>query len=321
MKFTPLHFQTSVAAGGVALMPFVYLQFAAPYGKGPIVLSNIPWAELTMVQIILYAPLIGVMLLFVIIHLLFTVTFLKCLGQWLANKEEYNSFINDPKVNIGIFSPIASLSMTANVIWGPLAFFIPQLSSTLHALMWLSLIFFGILWFALLKLEFKVLKIWLTQPVDTSKLNFAWLLDVFAFGLVCLTGTGIAVTATNSEIASLAAFGSLFTLSIGLFLFAIKFAYLVYLQIKAPSLPDIPLLPAYFMIIPLSCLFGVSLFRTMAYLQQHFAFDVEMLSFLLINFSYAIAIAWGVFCIYLLGDYLKNSFMKSKFSPAQWGMV
>lgn len=321
MKFTPVHFQTSVAAGGVALMPFVYLQFAAFHGKGPIVLSDIPWAELTMVQTILYSPLIGCMLLFSIIHLLFTVTFLKGLGQWLANKEEYSSFINDPKMNIGIFSPIASLSMTVNVIWGPLAFFIPKLSSTLHALMLPSLIFFVILWFALLKLEFKVLKIWLTQPVDISKLNFAWLLDVFAFGLVCLTGTGIAATATNSEIASLAAFGSLFTLIIGLFLFAIKFAYLIYLQIKAPSLPDTPLLPAYFMVIPIACLFGVSLFRIMAYLQNHFAFDVKVLSFLLINFSYVIAIAWGVFLIYLLSDYLKNDFVKSKFSPAQWGMV
>jgi hypothetical protein len=321
MKFTSVIFQTSVAAGGVALMPFVYLQFAEPHWGKPVMLLDIPWSELTIAQTINFSTLVGIMLVFTVAHLLFTLVFLNGLIRWLANKEEYNTFINDPKINIGIFSPIASLSMTANVIWGPLAFFIPQLSSMLQALMLPSLIFFGVLWLIILKLEFKVLKIWLTNPVDTAKLNFTWLLDVFAFGLVCLTGTGIAVTATNSEIASLAAFGSLFALSIGLFLFAIKFAYLVYLQIKAPSLPDIPLLPAYFMTIPLSCLFGVSLFRTMAYLQQHFAFDVKALSFLLINFSYAIAIAWGVFCIYLLGDYLKNSFMKIKFSPAQWGMV
>lgn len=302
-------------------MPFVYLQFAVPHGSSPIMLSDIPWAELTMSQTILYSPLIGVMFLFAIIHLFSTVVFLKGLGQWLANKEEYNSFITDPKVNIGIFSPIASLSMTANVIWGPLAFFIPQLSSTLQSLMLPSLIFFGVLWFALLKLEFKVLKIWLTHPIDTSKLNFTWLLDVFAFGLVCLTGSGIAAASNNSEIASIAAFGTLVTLSIGIFLFATKLAYLLYLQIKSSRLPDIPLLPAYFMATPIICLFGVSFYRLMLYLQQYFAIDVDVLLFLSINLSYVMAITWGVFCIYLLSDYLKKDFLKSKFSPTQWGII
>lgn len=44
MKFTPLIFQASLAAGGVALMPFNYLQFAVPHGEGLIKLSDISWA-------------------------------------------------------------------------------------------------------------------------------------------------------------------------------------------------------------------------------------------------------------------------------------
>jgi len=41
VKFTPVIFQTSVAAGGIALMPFVYLQFAEPRGGKPIMLFDI----------------------------------------------------------------------------------------------------------------------------------------------------------------------------------------------------------------------------------------------------------------------------------------
>ncbi|KKM12026.1 hypothetical protein SY88_05790 [Clostridiales bacterium PH28_bin88] len=321
MKFTPLKFQASLAAGGVALMPFNYLQFAVPHGKGLIKLSDIPWAELTMSQTTLYLPLIGIMLAFTMINLLFTVVFLKSLMQWLANKEEYHSFISNPSTNIGIFAPIASLSMTANVIWGPLGFFIPQLSSNIQVLMLPSLIFFGFLWFMLLRLEFKVLKIWLSQPVDVSKLNFVWLLDVFAFGLVNLTGSGIAAISSNSEIASIATFGSLFTLSIGLFLFITKLAYLIYLQIKSTRLPEKPVLPAYFLVIPITCLFGLSFYRILMYLHTYFSFDVKILSFFLITFSYVITIGWGIFSLYLLSDYLKNDFAKSDFSPPQWGMV
>lgn len=70
MKFNPLIFNASLAAGGVALMPFNYLQFAIPHGKGLIKLSNISWDGLTGVQSALYFPLVAIMLTFIIIHFL-----------------------------------------------------------------------------------------------------------------------------------------------------------------------------------------------------------------------------------------------------------
>lgn len=321
MKFTPLIFQASLAAGGVALMPFNYLQFAIPHGKGLIKLSDISWAGLTLGQSMLYRPLVVVMLLFTILNLVLTVFFLKSLIQWIGNKKEYESFINNPLINVGIFAPIASLSMTANVIWGPLSFFVPQLSSNLQALMLPSLLFFGFLWTAILGLEFKIIKIWFSQSIDVGKLNFIWLLDVFAFGVVNLTGSGIAAMSGNSQIASLAAFGSFFTLSIGLFLFVTKLVYLIFLQIRSSKLPDIPILPAYFLVVPITCLFGLSFYRIAMYLQNNFSFDVTVITFFLINFSYVVTIGWGIFSLYILSDYLRSHFTKSHFSPPQWGFV
>jgi hypothetical protein len=321
MKFTPLKFQASLAAGGIALMAFNFLQFAVPHGKGVIKLSDIPWAILTMSQTGAYLPLTGIMLVFTMINLILTVFFLKSLIQWYSNKEDYNSFMSNPLTNTGIFAPIASLAMTVNVVWAPLAFFIPQLSSNIQALMLPSLIFFGLLCFMFLRLEFKVLKIWLSQSVDVNKLNFTWLLDIFAVGLINLTGTGIAAMSSNSEIASIAAFGSLFTLSMGFFFFITKLAYLIYLQIKSAKLPDTPVLPAYFLVIPITCLFGISFYRIMMYLQTYFSFDVKVPSFLFITLSYTITIGWGIFTLYLLSDYFKKDFYRSKFSPTQWGLV
>jgi hypothetical protein len=322
LKFTPFNFQAPLAAGGVTLMAFSYLQFAVPHGKGLIKLSDIPWASLTTGQTSSYVPLIGIMLVFTIINLLSTVVFLKDLIQWLANKQEYKDFMSGPPTKtIGIFVPIASLSMTVNVILAPLGFFIPKLSANIQEMMLPGLIFFGFLWLMIFKLEFTVLKTWLSQPLDVTKLNFVWLLDVFAFGLVNLTGTGIASMASNREIASIAAVASLFALSMGSFLLVIKLAYLIYLQIKSIRLPDNPVLPAYFLVIPITCLFGVSYYRIMIYLQTYFSFDVKVSSFFLITFSYVITIGWGIFTLYLLSDYYKKYFYKSEFSPTQWGMV
>ena len=319
MKFTPLKFQAPLAAGGIALMAFNYLQFSVPHGQGLIQLADILWARITLGQMVAYFPLIVAMLVFMITNLILAFIFLRQLIGWVSNKKDFKIFINDPLINVGVFVPIASLAMTVNVIWGPLAFFFPQLSA--QAMMMPSLIFFGLVWTAFFLLEFKVLKTMFTQTFDLNKLNFIWLLDVFALGLVNLTGTGIASISSDKGIASIAAFASLFGLSIGMFLLITKLAYLIYMQIKFSRLPEKPILPAYFMVIPITCLYGLSLYRIMVYLQNYFLFDVKVLSFFLITFSYAITIGWAVFTLYLLYDYFKKDFIKSTFSAPQWAMV
>ena len=319
--FHPLYFQASLAAGGITLMCFNYLQFAIPHGGGLITLSDISWNTLTGGQWALYFPLVAIMFSFIIVSLLLTVVYLKDLISWVAAKEEYEEFINNPHKNVGIFAVISSLAMTLNVFWAPIGFFIPQVSSNLQRYMLPSLIFFGILWFFLIKLEIKVVKNWLTESVDVRKFNFIWLLDVFAFALVSLAGSGVASLSSNSEIAAIATFASIFTISVGFVIFLAKMGYLIYLQLQSEKLPDKPVLPAYFLVIPITCLFGISLFRIAMYMQTYLSINMSGLSFFIINFSYVITISWGVFTFYLLSNYFKNEFISSDFAFTQWGIV
>lgn len=322
MKFTPFKFQVPLAAGGITLMAFNYLQFAVPHGKGLIKLSQIPWDKLTTGQTALYLPMIGIMSVFTIINFIFTIVFLNSLVKWRFDKNEYASFIDGPPTTtVGIFVPIASLSMTANVILAPLGFFFPEVSSNIQTLMLPALIFYGFLWVTLFMLEFKFLKRWLTQPLDSTKLNFVWLIDIFAFGLVNLTGTGIASMSNNKEIASIAAFASFVALSVGVFLLVAKLGYLIYLQIKSGGLPQNPVQPSFFLMIPITCLFGISFERIALFAQTYFKFDIKVLSFFLINFSYVITIGWGVFTLYLLSSYFMEYFYNSEFAAPQWAMV
>jgi hypothetical protein len=161
----------------------------------------------------------------------------------------------------------------------------------------------------------------LRQPLDPTGPNFIWLTDVFAFGLVSLTGSGVAALSDNPVIASLAAGASLLTLGCGFLLLVAKLAYLVSHQIRTKKLPGKPILPAYFILIPITCLYGFSFHRIMVYLQTYFSFDLSWLSFLVMTFSYVCTLSWGVFCLYLLGSYFKNDFLKCDFAPTQWGIV
>ena len=319
--FSPLFFQASLAAGGIALMAFNFLQFAVPHGEGLIRFSDISWSSLQGSQFFLYGVLVAVILLTVVIHTVLTVAFLGGLFVWLGGRKTVTGLINDPYRNVTVFPVIGSLAMSANVLWAPVGFFVPQVASGLQSLMLPSLVFFGILIVALFSLEYKVLRVVARGPVDTSKFNFGWLADVFAFGLVALNGSGIAVNAQDPVIARVAGAATLVTIAVGLLLLATKMFYLVKNQIKTRRLPDTPVLPAFFTLVPILCLFGISLFRMPPQLQTLFSIDLTRFSSLVLNLTYAVAVAWVVFAVVLLANYFKSYFMRSKYSPPQWGIV
>jgi hypothetical protein len=79
-----LLFQASLAAGGVALMPFNYLQYGIDHGKGLITWAKIPWDTMTGAQYALYLPLIALMLAFTVLHFGLTGYFLWRLAKWLG---------------------------------------------------------------------------------------------------------------------------------------------------------------------------------------------------------------------------------------------
>src|SRR4030042_1192025 len=148
-NFNPLFFQASLAAGGVSLMAFNYLQFAVPHGKGPITLSDISWTSLNGTETTLYAILVAVMLVAVIAHVLLTALFLRGLFSWLGNRKTVTDFLADPYKNVTIFPVIGSLAMSANVLWAPAGFFAPFISSGMQSLMLPSLVYFIVLFFFL----------------------------------------------------------------------------------------------------------------------------------------------------------------------------
>jgi len=320
-EFNPLLFQLTLAAGGISLMPFNFLQFALPSGKGLITLSDIVTGNLSDLQSLIMYPLISIMLVFVILHFGFTMKFLKGFTTWKLEKEGYNDLMRDPYTNERIFAVLCSLGMSANVFWASAGFFIPQVSSNIQALMAPSLVYFCILWLALMTWEFRAAKLWMTNSIDLKRFNFTWLLDILAFGIVSLTGTGIASMAVNHQIASVAAFLSIFSIVVGIVVLMFKLVCLFSVNLRSDKMPSEGMLPAYFLLIPLACLFGLSGYRLTVYVQKSLSIDMGGMLFFFVNASYIVAIAWGLFCIYLLKDYLKNDFIRSKFAPPQWAMV
>jgi hypothetical protein len=319
--FHPLLFQSSLAAGGVSLMAFNFLQFSTPHGKGLITLSNVMGSSMTGLQMALYYPLVLVMLGFTLLHFFLTAVFLKDFFIWAFKEKAFAAFLENPYGNVTIFAIISSLGMTANVFWAPAGFFTGLISDHLQGWMLPSLAFFGVLWAALVYLEFKTAKTWFLSTVDKSRFNFVWLLDAFAFGLVSLAGTGIAAMAADSRIAAVAAAMSVVVLGIGIPLFLVKLVFLIRLQLTKRTMPDAAIQPAFFLLVPIMCLFALSFYRVGNYLHAYLAIDVSGASYVVMSLSYVAVMVWGLYCIYFISDYFRNHFRQSSFSPPQWGMV
>jgi hypothetical protein len=322
MIFNPLKFQIPLAAGGIALMAFNFFQHVIPHGKGLVTFPDFLQAGLTPEQYYSYLLLEGIMLFFTLFNLGSVVTYLWQLVRWLGDKTAFKELITGPPtISVGLFVPIASLAMTALVFFAPLVFFFPYLSSKMQTLILPGFAFFGILWTAVFWLEFGTLKSWLSRPLDSNKLNFVWLLDVFAFGLVSLYGTTIAALAENPAIVLTASLTTAFTLIFGFILLIFKLTYLLYLQTSADSLPGNNILPAFFILIPISCLYGFSFYRIGLFLKDSLHLDMSLFLFLSLVLPYIIGVTWGGFCLYLLGGYLSKVFFRADFAPPQWSMV
>lgn len=320
MKFTPTKFQGSLAAAGMSLMPFNFLKTTVFKG-GDFSLAglySLPYSGFESLTAFILTGLMGV---FIIIHFALTLIFLKELLVWLASKDGFKNLMKNPLANSAIFSPLISLAMTMVVFMGPLSFIFPWISENLQSLILSAMIFFVVLWITVISLEIMVVKTMFTEKFEHDKLNFAWLLDILAFGAISLFGSGLATSSLNNDIASAAAFMTMFLLLIGIVAFGFKLIILFHQQIKSNEMPDTGIIPAYFLLIPPMCLLWFSFYKIMVFAGKAYGFDISAISFVIIVLAYTTTMLWLVFVLVFLKDYLRNKFITSKFSPAQWGMV
>lgn len=321
MKFTPLKFQGTLAAAGVALMPYVFLKINIFKSEEEITLSQLSFLSSSPLEHATAILLTAVMGIFTIIHFCLTAIFIKELFVWLTKTNGFKETIASPLSNQAIFSPLISLPMTLIVFFGPVSFFVPELTANIQRLILPAFILFSLLWAILLSVELKVVKIILTTPVEYGKLNFGWLLDVLALGAVSLLGASIVLVSKNNLIASSAASMTAITLFVGIVALAIKTTILIYQQTKSKVMPGIHLLPAYFLVVPPMCLLGFGLYKFLMYTSKTYYFDINTFSVFVLVFSYLIAISWFIFSVVLLREYINKKFLSSEFSHAQWGMV
>lgn len=316
VKFTPLRFQSALASGGLALMPFVLMQFTFPKSGKLISIDDLAGA---LDPAALF--LVGVMLVSSLLHFFLIVKMSLEFLQWWRSGDEMRTFLADPGMNVGIFSPIVALGMTVNVLLGPVAFFFPGFSAKVPALLGYGIYPYALLFAILVYVSVSVGKTWLFRDGKSVSFNYNWLLDVFAWGMIALAGAGVTMTATDQQVAMAGSILTLCAISIGLFFYGIKGMYLIVAQIMSGTRPAEPLQPAHFIVVPINCLFAISIYKIAEYTHQWLGIDITSIAFASVVMLFALSLFWIAFCGIAFKDWFRHQFPKPAFYPAQWGLV
>ena len=320
-KFSPLIFLASLGAGGIAVIPFAFLQYTFPHGKGLIQANALDYSTMTIPSAILFHSLEMVMVVFIAIHLFLTVIFLKKLFNFI-NSKDYQSFIMDPLKNSAILAPFISVIMTMNAFIGPVRYFLPTVSSNLQSMMLPALLLWIFLWIWLMKLEIKLLQISFEKGFDMSRITFGWLLHPFALGMLTVTGTGIAAIAKVSSIAHMAAFLSLVSGTMGIFLLVVKTisVFQKHFQSKG-GLGEKQFLPSFLIVIPNVTLYAISAFRIGHYLEKQYHMHLNAYFLLVTTVAFAFETWYMLFGLALLRDYFRDHYFKKEYYVTQWSLI
>jgi len=138
--------------------------------------------------------------------------------------------------------------------------------------------------------------------------------------MLTVVGTGIAAMSSDALIADTAAFLSLISGSMGLFLLLVKMVVLFESHFKAQELPEKKFLPSFLIVIPNITLYTLSAFRLGHFLEQHHGFHLGAYFYLVLGFSFAFEIWYLIFGLVLLRDYFKQHHFND-FYLSQWSFI
>lgn len=183
-----------------------------------------------------------------------------------------------------------------------------------------ALIFWIVIWFFLMRIEIKLLRISFEKSFDTTKIHFGWLLHPFALGMLTVTGTGIAALAANASIANTAAFLSTASGTMGFFLLIVKMITLFKSHFAAGGMPERQFFPSFLIVIPNITLYAISAFRFGHYLEHHHGLEMGAYFLIVMLIAFAFETWYMVFGLSLLKEYFKKHFSK-EYYVSQWGLV
>lgn len=310
---------SSLGAGGIAVSGFAFLNYTVEHGKGLITYGQLHAKDLPTSLALFHSFFESYMAIFAIIHFVLLAFLVKKYLDWKKTTDFQNTS-NNPITSSSLLIIYIVLFMSLNVVIGVVRYFIPLLSENFQAIMPYGFAAWLAIWIAMMWQEIKLLSASVSKKYDFSKINFGWMLHPFSLGMATVTGTGIAALATNQGLANAAAFISMISLTMAVFLLVIKSTTLFRNYFSGEGLPEKQYLPSMLNMVPILTVLGISLFRYGHYFERNFNAHLGPFFAIVTMLTLAFQTWYLAFGFYLLRDYFFKD-VKKEFHPSQWSLI
>lgn len=300
-------------------MPFAFLNYTYEHGAGLIRRSQIVFEGMGVFEAFNFHVLEAIMILFPVLHFVLLVLYgIRMVAWW--NTEERKDLQRNPIKNTSLLVPIIAVVMSMNVLIGPVRYFIPSIAQNLQEFMLPALLAWGILWIVGIVAVTAVLKHAFHASFDIGSVGFNWSLVPFLLFMISVTGSGIAALAQSEQIAHVAAFMSLVTMTAGVFVFGIYAVVMFLAQFSAKSMPEKQAYPSFLSLVPGTTLLGITIYRLLHYVEHQHHIETGALPMIVVTALFAFEVWYLFFGVMLLRDYVRNDLLKG-FHVSQWGLI
>ncbi len=319
-SFNPMTFLSALGAGGIAVAPFGFFQYAVKHPNGLVLREHLNHGNLPVSTEILYSSLEAVMVIFAILHFALMGWLGIKLFNWIR-EGGHREMIKNPVANSVVLTPILALSMTFNLFIGTIRFFSPVIHENLQSLMLPAFVAWVGVLFLLTWLVNKLLKSAFLNEFDINQIHFGWMLYPFTIAMHAVVGTGIAAMAKDPQVAGAAAILTAGELAVAGFLFLLKLFAVFQSHYTRAGLPSKQFLPGILGVVPVLTLFGISGYRLAHYLHAQHGVHSEWMGMVALTVTFGFQVWYLIFALNLMSQYLKRDFFKSEYYVQQWALV
>lgn len=328
-EFSMLWFIMALGFGGTSIAGFAFLNYTMKRTPDVTGLLNLPIMNelapnMGQAYNIWYQYLKYHIAAFGILHVVALVLTTVLFVLWRRNyPEKYQEIANDPSKVSLIIAPALSVGMTFNVFLIGSYVYIEWVQVNMQSLMSVALIAWTLIWLYTMYLAIKIQSTTLLKGFDVSKMHFGWLLVPFALGMTAVAGAGIAALAKDPMIAKTAFFMSLMPFTMAIFLTGVKLVSLFVSHYEKGMPTKVELLPSFLIIVPITTLLSISLFRYGHFFEHHSESHLPAAYFAIVTAGGWAFMSWYIgLGLVLLKNYWKNNLLNMKyFDESQWGLI
>lgn len=316
-----------LGTGGTAIAGYAFLNYTLPrpegltgllhFGNmGPLAAEMGPLYEMFYQYLKFHIPF------FSLFHLIVMAAVSVLFVMWRVQyPDKFHKIADDPNATSMTIAPVLAFGMTFNVLLVPSFAMSEWVRANFQNLMIYGFALWFVIWLFGMITAMRSQRAYFNSGDSPAEAHFGWMLIPFALSMIAVSGAAIAAMAQDPTLSRVTFFLTLVPFTMAVFLVMINLVLIFQAHYKG-GLPTIEKLPTFFIVVPITTLISVTLFRYAHFFEKQFDAHVSPMFFVIVLAGgWAFQMWYAGIGLFMTIDYFKNYMFGRYFHESQWGFI